>query len=329
MRRILLIAATIGTITSARATIHRVNNTGIAADFTTLQAAHDAAAIGDTIHLESSPSSYGACTFTKQLVVIGPGWLLTTNTGLQANPASAITGALLFEAGCEGAVVSGLDVQGASSIRASNVRVERCRFSGGGMDLSIVYPVGGLTISGVVVNGCNVANNLNVGFSGSTLSDITISNTRVRQFNFSTGGSATGEVLNCVAISMGTTALFGAPGMVFRNSIFDGAVTPAGSAFENNLFSGNSVPATNGNQINVTMNAVFVGGTGDAQYLLAFGSPAIGAGVGGTDCGLFGGLEPYKLSGIPPVPSIFTLGAATSTDQGTPLQVTISSRAND
>lgn len=314
--------------TSAHATIHRVNNTGIAADFTTLQAAHDAALAGDTIHLEPSGSSYGNCTFIKQVVVIGPGWLLTTNTGLQASTSSAITGGLLFEAGSEGAVVSGLDVQGQSRVKASNVRLERCRFTAGGMDLHIVYNESGLNISGVVVNGCNVLNNLIVGGSGSTVNDLVISNTRVRQFNFATGGTTSGEVINCVAIGQGTAA-FGGSGIVFRNCVFDGVVVPGTSAYEHNIFSGETVPATSGNQINVDMSTVFVGGTGDAQCQLAIGSPAIGGGVGGVDCGLFAGLEPYMLSGIPPVPSIFVLGAATATDQGTPLQVTISARSNN
>lgn len=326
-RDLLLLAAALFHF-SALATIHRVNNTGIAADFTTLQAAHDAASTGDTLHLEPSGSSYGDCSFTKPLVVIGPGWLLTANMGLQANPSSAITGGLLFEAGSEGTVVSGLDVQGQSRVKASYVRLERCRFTAAGMDLHIVYNDPGLNISGVVVNGCNVLNNLIVGATGSTINALVISNTRVRQFNFSTGGTTAGEVINCVAIGQGTAA-FGGSGMVFRNCIFDGAVVPGTSAYEHNIFSGAPVPATNGNQINVDMNTVFVGGTGDAQYQLAVGSPAIGAGVGSTDCGLFGGLEPYRLSGIPPVPSIFTLSAATVTDQGTPLQVTISGRSND
>lgn len=316
-------------LASAHATIHRVNNTGITADFTTLQAAHDAALPSDTVHLEPSGSSYGDCTFTKPLAVIGPGYFLNLNAGLQASNASAITGGLLFEAGSEGCVVSGLDVQGQTIVKASLVRVERCRFSGGGMNLHIAYNVSGLNLTGVVVNGCHVANNLNAGAGGSTVNDLTISNTYARQFNFATSGTISGEMLHCVAVGAGSTALFGGSGMLISNSIFNGAVTPGTSTFQHNLFSQAPVPATNGNQINVDMSTVLVGGTGDAQFALAAGSPAIGAGIGGVDCGLFAGAEPYQLSGIPPVPSIFSLTAPTSTDQGTPLQLTIGARAND
>jgi len=318
----------LGAVTSAHATIHRVNNSGIAADFTTLQAAHDAATAGDTLHLEPSGSNYGDCTFIKQLVVIGPGWFLANNPGTQANLESAKTGTLVFDPGSEGTVISGLEVQGngTTTIKASFVRVERCRFSGSQQSLYIVYNNSGFNITGVVVNGCYVGNSIVIGASGSVVNDVTISNTFTAQINLSTG-AVNGEVRNCV-LSGGTT-YYGNAGVSAVNNIFNGWVVIGGSQFTNNLFSSAPVPATNGNQINVNMSTVFVGGTGDAQYQLGAGSPAIGAGIGGADCGIFGGLETYKLSGIPPVPSIFILSAATSTDQGTPLQVTISARSND
>ncbi|MBK9276053.1 MAG: hypothetical protein IPM49_16145 [Flavobacteriales bacterium] len=329
MTRTLLVALLTVASTMASATIHRVNNAGIAADFTTLQDAHDAALPGDTLHLEPSGLSYGGCTFIKPLVVIGPGYFLNLNAGLQASSASAITGGLLFEAGSEGCVVSGLDVQGQTTVKASLVRVERCRFSGGGMNLNIAYNFAGLNLTGVVVNGCHVANNVNVGAGNSTVSDLTISNTYARQFNFATSGSTSGEMLHCVAVGAGSTALFGGSGMIISNSIFDGSVTPGASTYQNNLFSQAPVPATNGNQVNVDMSTVFVGGAGDAQFALAPGSPALGAGTGGVDCGLFAGAEPYQLSGLPPVPAIFQFTAPTSTDQGTPLPVTLGSRTNN
>ncbi|HMQ75158.1 MAG TPA: hypothetical protein PKE21_01645 [Flavobacteriales bacterium] len=311
------------------ATIHRVNNTGIDADFTALQVAHDAAVDGDTLHVEPSGTSYGSCTFIKPLVVIGPGYFLSLNAGLQANAGTAITGALVFEAGSEGCVVSGLDVQGPTQVKAGFVRIERCRFSGGGMDLHIAYNFPGLSLSGIVVNGCHVANTLNVGANGSTVLDVTISNTYARTLNLANGSGNSGEVLNCYLAGSGTTALFGAAGYTVTNCILGPLVSPSAAAFANNIFAGAPVPATNGNVLNADLGTVFVGGSGDAQYQLAAGSVAIGAGSGGVDCGLFGGAEPYTLSGIPPVPSIFSLTAPTSTDQGTPLQVTIGARAND
>ena len=44
-------------------------------------------------------------------------------------------------------------------------------------------------------------------------------------------------------------------------------------------------------------------GSTDGRYKLKAGSPAIGYGVGGVDCGIYGGPEPYVLSGMPTVPA--------------------------
>ena len=42
-----------------------------------------------------------------------------------------------------------------------------------------------------------------------------------------------------------------------------------------------------------------LGKSDDAKWKLKAGSPAIGAGVSGVDCGVFGGVTPYVLSGVP------------------------------
>ena len=53
-------------------TIHIVNNTpGAAADFTSLQAAIDAASNGHIIYIQQSPTSYGNITINKELTLVG------------------------------------------------------------------------------------------------------------------------------------------------------------------------------------------------------------------------------------------------------------------
>ena len=62
----------------------------------------------------------------------------------------------------------------------------------------------------------------------------------------------------------------------------------------------------NGNQQNINMGTVFLyTGSTDGQYQLKEGSPAIGAGAGGSDCGVFAGGNPYVLSGLPPIPAVY------------------------
>ena len=62
--------------TNMFATIRTVNNiTGSVAQYTTIQAAVNASANGDTVYVHGSPNPYSGFTITdKRLVVIGPGW---------------------------------------------------------------------------------------------------------------------------------------------------------------------------------------------------------------------------------------------------------------
>jgi len=69
---------------------------------------------------------------------------------------------------------------------------------------------------------------------------------------------------------------------------------------------------------------LFLGtGSTDGKWQLKAGSPAIGAGVGGIDCGAFGGLGPYILSGLPTGPVIYQLNVSSHSVTGNKLPVTI------
>ena len=67
----------------------------------------------------------------------------------------------------------------------------------------------------------------------------------------------------------------------------------------------------------------------DGRWMLAASSPAKGTGVGGTDCGIYGGVNPYRLSGIPPIPSFYKLTATSTTTSTNPYTITFSVRSNN
>lgn len=87
----------------------------------------------------------------------------------------------------------------------------------------------------------------------------------------------------------------------------------------NNICDLTQYPNENGNQQSIVMSTVFEDYTTfiDNGYILKAGSPAIGTGVLGVDCGPFGTNDPYVLSGMPPIPAIFdfemnqTIGTST------------------
>lgn len=105
-----------------------------------------------------------------------------------------------------------------------------------------------------------------------------------------------------------------------------------GDLTNNNLCDGTQYPNNGTNIQNVDMTTVFEDYTKyiDNGYFLATGSPAIGAGLNGGDCGVFGngsGGYPYVLSGMPDIPAIFE---ATVTTMGTTsLPVNIKSKTNN
>ena len=93
-------------------------------------------------------------------------------------------------------------------------------------------------------------------------------------------------------------------------------------------------PAGNGNQQNKAWATIFnLTGSYDGKYSLKSGSPAIGAGTlgaGTTDAGIFGGATPYRLSGIPPVPTIYALTSPQgTTPAGNIVQINLSTRSNN
>ena len=74
-------------------------NAGNKADFTSLQAAHDAAASGDTLYVSGSSQPYNRLTLGKQLFVFGPGYFLTENPHTHSRPLRAEVGGFTFNAG--------------------------------------------------------------------------------------------------------------------------------------------------------------------------------------------------------------------------------------
>ena len=68
----------------------------------------------------------------------------------------------------------------------------------------------------------------------------------------------------------------------------------------------------------------------DARYQLKTGSPALTAGPGGTPIGMFTGNYPYKLSGLPSIPSISLLSSPQGNNPpGNTLQISVSTKGNN
>lgn len=312
------------------AKIWRVNNNpDVAADFTSLQAAHDGAAAGDTLHIEGSPNGYGGVTISKKLTILGAGYFLDENPNTQALQQSSKVAGFTFNAGSSGSQIMGLDFQGNSvTIYVDDIVIRRNKFcapANGAYD----YYVGVINVQYRNNNGATGANNIIISQNFGVKVAVNYPSTGILiTNNYITNEAYFGEgnTQNCLYISANAIALVqnnvfrrgkvSANNSNFSNNIMNlGQFEGVGNLYSNNIANGTQFGTDNGNKANVTMTSVFVGaGTGvssEGEWKLKAGSPAIAAGYGSTaqniiDCGMYGGTNAYILAGLPPMPVVYS-----------------------
>ena len=311
------------------------NNTDFDAGFTTLEAAVSHASNGDTIYIEGSATEYAGAVINKQLTIIGPGFFLSENPQTQANNVAATFDShITFSTGSEGSTLMGCKCQFGIDviINTSDITVIRnhlygIRFNG--------------TINNFLVAQNYVQYDISTSFAGSTTGQLTNS---IISNNIIKGQIKTGNASGSLIVSNN---------VYLANSYWD-PIDCYNATIQNNILidinvtispnSGNTISYnilaedgtnSNGNQYNIDMASVFADFTGalqmstDGKWKLKDGSPAIGTGSGGTDCGVFGGLSPYILSGIPNLPHIYEADVPASASSESGLQVTIKVKSGD
>ncbi len=308
-------------ITSANAKIWRVNNNaGVVVDFTSAQQANDAASVvnDDTVHFESSINSYGFLTLNKRLVLIGLGDFLTNNLNLQATNINAFLININVVSGGGGSTIM-VSCNDITLTTVNDVVIQRC---------NVTINININSSSNTVIKNCFIGANVNVNSGVGTQ----ISNSIIRSF-IGVGTAASAVVTNNLLAVSGYANAPTIYNTTFRNNIFvsmGAVVNFSNCLIENNIANNAQFAANNGNQINIDMATVFINPTTglDKDLQLKAGSPAIATGIGGVNCGAFGGITPYKLSVIPPVPTIYKLVGPPAAVGGS-MNVTISTRSNN
>jgi uncharacterized protein YjbI with pentapeptide repeats len=331
-----------------QAKIWRVNNTpGVTADFTSFSAVMASASVldGDTVHFESSITQYPGATLTKRLVIIGLGYYLNPanvtfpgNAGLQAVTQESGLGGFSIGTGANGSKFLGINLSSVNfsgSATPYNITFEKINFTG-------ALNFANATHSNITIRKCFF---YNTGIQATTgnLSNFVLENSIFYGFSaYMSLQSLTGSSNIIRNNTFYNTYLGEIPNCYFANNIiadpsYDWVFT--NTTVKNNLFAKATQPlpvTASANQLGVTMTNVFLlTGSFDARYQLKAGSPAIAAGltVGSVvtpDCGAFGATDPYKLSGIPGIPSIYAFTVPTSIPSGSAtMNVTFSTRSNN
>jgi len=343
MRKISLLVLMLAMSAVGFAKIWRVNNnTGINADFTTLQAAHNGATAGDTLYLESSPTSYGALSASKKLTIIGTGYFLDQNLNLQAFFLPSKVDGITLNVGSAGSVIEGLSTNASSITINVNDVVIRRNFLGGPVGSIMDNSVGNVNINSNASNIIIAGNYALTIQNGSASTGILILNNFITVHNFQGENSQS----TCLQLHTNTVAIV--KNNIFRrgavdvyntnfsnNIMYAGYYSGSSNLLANNISNGTQFGTLNGNQTNVSMATVFeLNGSADAFWKLKAGSPAIAAGYGSTpgspvDCGMFGGSSPYALSGIPAIPTIYFFANQPVGSNSDPIDVQIKVRSNN
>jgi len=321
----LLIAFSV-TITNAH--VYRVNNNpGVNANFTNFTAAQNVAVNGDTLYFEGSPVSYGDITITKQLCIIGPGYFLTENPQTQSNPVTAQFGIINFNPGSSNSTLSGFVLNGAINIKVGNIMVKgnHCKYIviNNASSFSNIF-----LLKNYIVNENWSGIAISAGGGSSEINNIVISN------NYLGGDACIVLPSTCMCIISNNVLV---NNMDVYNSIIANNIQRVGNQtlhnnyYYNNIGNGTQFPIGNGNQQSIDMVNVFVGLTGhstDGQWQLKEYSPAIGAGNDGLDCGMFGGTDPYVLSGLPAIPAIYQIMMPTTGNSSSGINVTVKAKTH-
>lgn len=299
-----LLIALIILSTSSFAAVWRVNSAaGSAADYTSMQAAHDATTTmsGDTIYVEGSALTAGPLSCYKPLVIIGSGYFLSENPQTQAAPVASYVDYIYFYAGSEGSKVMGLSLS-YIYLYTNDIFITRNLFAG---STYAIYGAGS-NISNIIITQNYIQAYQYYGYSvyfPSAANNILISNNYCLGY-ISSGVNFYGIITNNVCY--GGIGVYNST--IKNNIMYYGSFTNYNCVYEYNIGNDATFGTANGNQSNVSMASVFVGPTGystDGQWQLRSGSPALGAGENGVDCGMYGGPFPYIKSGMPNIPSVY------------------------
>jgi len=311
---LLLLASTLTTIAQNRWVISP--NTGFDADFPSIAAACASSQVQEGDLLMVHGGYYGNDTISKAVGVVGTGYFLGDNgaTDIQANSISALFGGLIIQATADNSYIIGIEAS-SISIQATDISISKCRV------INTIYMYS--NCEAITIEQSYITRGI---YRDSSNKSVVLKNNYIGKYNtvsiYSPNGNSQlfGVIRNNVIAGYMINYI---NSVQFQNNIFTqlGTISLAsGGTFTNNIFVGTvSNTGGSGNQYEVDATTLFVGATNnstDGQWQLAEDSPATGAGIGGTDCGMFGGDTPYVLSGLPGIPNIYSLTTPNTGNNG-------------
>ena len=366
MKKLIILCLLAFSFSVSAQTIRRVNNNlGVTLSlnmYSSLQAAHDAAVAGDIIYVEPSITNYGSLICTKTLQIIGNGYASTfSNSPAEiANKQKTSIGTVTIRRTAPNTKLIGMETY-QITVEALNVTIDRCYL--GTYSIELYRKATGENASGTIISRCYYPI---INFHGYTVNPVSPSCTYVAnqvenvqilntviysaiggdaliRGGVCNGNAATGVpsaknlslINNIIPVSF-QLVVYGENTTVYSNICKN--ITPngqTGTSFvsSNNVCTGLCGYGTN-NVENEPWNALFStpSPSNDHDFILPGTSLAKGAGIAGTDAGIYGGANPYSVGGLAPIPQITSYSKNASSGvytTSTPMTVTVSVRGNN
>ena len=322
---ILLSVALLGICISTTAKTWRVNNTDATANFSSLDDAMAGITAGDTLYLEGSPNTYTLSNpIMTKVAIIGPGYFLTENpnTHYTKNYANINNDVYIL---AEGVLFEGIAISSTSNsiinlyIGSNNTTVRRC-FIGNEIQFSDKNNNTQLQINNTVITQCFIGK----GGIGTSYSSVD------KPYN--------AVVTNNIILNNSFSITYRPWIMGFYNSTIEnntfgelgGILSNVGCNIKNNIsysafyMTNNTSCTISNNYTSGTIDYILAtGASSDGQFQLAKTSGGLTAAANGGQCGAFGGVTPYVLSGLANIPHIYEIDAPSAASAASGLQVTL------
>ena len=312
---------------AANATSWRVNNNpAIDADYATFHEAVAGASAGDTLYIEGTQFNYGDQVLDKRLVLIGPGFYLTQNDSTQVSSNEAKFQKITIDTLASGSRIYGIVFEYYVVIDGSDVVFSRNHVATS--SYQAIYLGEDNPVNNCVITQ-NYCGSIASGSGNYPALNILVSN------NYVDAAITFYDNASCVVYNNVIEGKVSVYNSIVKNNIIYDAPSYQGfmeneyNIFEYNMANIATMPPGVGNVTDIIPADIFVdydgslGYSTDGKWQLKEGSPAIGAGEDGVDCGAFGGTSPYVLSGLPAVPHIYEAIVPTSGSAASGLPVTI------
>jgi hypothetical protein len=322
-----------------------VQNDGSPSAHQTLDSALYYAVDGDYIYMPGGTFNVGSVRITKNLNIIGAGHYPDST---QATGRTVLTGDVYFKTGADGSTLQGLYLNGdiymgetSSTGDVQNIHISRSNVN----NIYLTSSTSGSTNYGaqnIFIKDCIVRTAL----KGANTQGVIVETSILNYIAYFDGNA---EFRNNIFLKQGTSSssdycvMYRVDNCTFNNNIFKNSATAGHFAylcndntFNNNIF--NMATCYGGSCFNCLYSIDFYAQFVDVplnsfdytyDFHLSDTSVAIGAGLVGTDCGIYGGDNPYKEAAVPVNPHIQFKQIPSATDSQGKLNIQVKVRAQD